>query len=128
MSKYQNSYDKTHWKYALKVLKYLYLTKNLNLHYNRNENCNILDCYVGADHAGDSVDTKSTSGYVIRFFGNVIDWKSCEQKCVTKASTYAEYVALSEAVSEIKFVMELIKFLTLNCMILLRFMKIIPEQ
>ena len=100
LSRYQNCYDKTHWKYALRVLKYLYLTKNLNLHYNRNGNCDILDCYVDADHAGDSVDRKSTSGYVIRFFGNVIDWKSCKQKCVTKASTYAEYVSLSEAVSE----------------------------
>ena len=58
----------------------------------------------------------------------MIDWKSRKQKCVTKASTYATYVALSEVVSEIKFVIELIKSLTLNCMILLRFMKIIQEQ
>ena len=95
-------------------MKYLYLTKDLNLHYNRNENCNILDCYVDADHAGDSVDIKSTSGYAIRFFRNVIDWKSRKQKCVTKASTYADYVALSEAVSEIKFVIELIKFFNIE--------------
>ena len=113
-SRYQNSYDKTHWKYALKVLKYLFLTKDLNLHYNRNENCDILDCYVDADHARDNVDRKSTSGYAIRFFGNVIDCKPRKQKCVTKASTYAEYLALSEAVSEIKFVIELIKFFNIE--------------
>ena len=40
----------------------------------------------------------------------MIDWKSRKERCVTEASTYAEYVALSEAVSEIKFVIELIKF------------------
>ena len=113
LSRYQNSYDKTHWKYALRVLKYQYLTKDLNLHYNRNENCDILDCYVDADHAGDSVDRKFTSSYAIRFFGNVIDWKLRKQNCVTKASTYAEYVALTETVSEIKFV-ELIKFFNIE--------------
>ena len=34
-------------------------------------------------------------------FGNVIHWKSGKQGSVTKSSTAAEYVALSEAVSEI---------------------------
>lgn len=48
------------------------------------------------------MDRESTSGYVIRLFGNVIYWNSRKQKSVTKASTYGEYVALPEAVSEIK--------------------------
>ena len=57
------------------------------------------------------MDNISTSGYVIKVFGNVIDWKSRKQRTVTKASTYAEYVALSVAVDEVKFVVELMK----NC-------------
>ncbi|XP_068990370.1 copia protein isoform X2 [Neodiprion pinetum] len=97
LSRYQNEYNETHWKYAMRVLKYLYLTKNLKLNYNRNKNSEIIDCFVDADWAGDIIDRKSTSGYVIRLFGNVIDWKSRKQKGVTKASTYAEYIALSEA-------------------------------
>ena len=80
----------------------------MSLQYKKNENYDLIDCFVDADWAGDNVDRKSTSGYVIRLFGNVIDWKSRKQKCVTKASTYAEYVTLSEAVSEIKFIKELI--------------------
>jgi len=98
VSRFQNCYDKTHWKYALRILKYLYQTKNLRLNYKRNKNCDI-DCYVDADWAGDTIDRKSTSGYAIKLFGNVIDWRSRKQKCVTKASTYAEYVALSEVMS-----------------------------
>lgn len=109
LSRYQNCYNHTHWKYALRVLKYLYLTKDLSLHYKRKENCNSIDCYEDADWAGDHLDRKSTSGYVIRCFGNAIDWKSRKQKCVTKASTYAEYVALSEVVSEIEYIRELLK-------------------
>lgn len=93
----------------MQILKYLNLTKDLKLTYKRNDNSEIIDCYVDADWAGDHLDRKSTTGYVIRLFGNVIYWKSRKQKCVTKASTYAEYVALSEAVSELKFVKELLK-------------------
>ena len=91
----------------------MYLTKGLNLQYKRNKNCELIDCYVDADWAGDNIDRKSTSGYIIRVFGNVIDWKSRKQ-CVKKASTYAEYVALSEAVSEVKFIKELINIFDLK--------------
>lgn len=101
LSRFQNSYNETHYKYALRILKYLYLTKNLKLTYSKNKNVEILDCFVDSDWAGDHVDRKSTSGYVVRLFGNVIFWKSKKQNSVTKASTFAEYVALSEAVTEI---------------------------
>lgn len=109
LSRFQNCYTETHWKYALRILKYLHATKELCLKYKRNENCDLVECYVDADWAGDNIDRKSTSGYVIKLFGNVIEWKSRKQKCITKASTYAEYVALSEAVSELKFIKELLK-------------------
>ena len=109
LSRYQNSYNETHWKYALRILKYLYLTKDLTMNYKRNVNCKSIDCYVDVDWAGDNVDRKSASGYVIKVFGNVIDWKSRKQRAVTKASTYAEYVALSKVVSEVKFVLDLMK-------------------
>ena len=79
------------------------------MNYRRNVNCKTIDCCVDADWAGDNVDRKSTSEYVIRVFGNVIDWNLRKQKTVTNASTYAEYIALSEAVSEVKFVVELMK-------------------
>lgn len=115
LSRFQNCYNETHFKYALRILKYLYLTKDLKLIYTGNYDSEIIDCYVDSDWAGDNLDRKSTTGYVIRLFGNVIYWKSRKQKCVTKASTYAEYVALSEAVSELKFVRELIKMFNVNC-------------
>ena len=79
------------------------------LNYKRTENCEIVDYYVNSDWAGDNIDRKSTSGYVIRLLGNVIEWKSRKQKCVTKASTYAEYVPLSKVVSELKYVKEVLK-------------------
>lgn len=114
LSRFQNCYNESHYKYALRILKYLYLTRDLKLTFNKNENVAILDCYVDADWAGDIVDRKSTSGYIIRLFGNAIHWKSKKQNSVTKATTFAEYVALSEAVSEIKVVLEILEVFNIN--------------
>lgn len=36
LSRYQSCYDKTHFKYALRVLNYLYLTIDLKLTYTKN--------------------------------------------------------------------------------------------
>lgn len=116
LSRFQNNYDQTHFQYALRILKYLYLTKELNLVYNGNYvNTEVIDCFVDANWAGDNIDRKSTTGYVIRVIGNVVQWKSRKQKSVTKASTFADYVALSEAVSEIKFIKELVKVFDGEC-------------
>ena len=104
LSRYQNCHNQTHFKYVLRILKYLYLTKDSNLCYRRNGNVGIINFYVDTDWAGDNIDRKSTTGYLISLYGNVIDWKSRKQKCVTKASTYAEYIVLSEAVSELNYV------------------------
>ncbi|KAK9687233.1 Reverse transcriptase (RNA-dependent DNA polymerase) [Popillia japonica] len=109
LSRFQNCYNETHFKYALRVLKYLYLTKNVKLTYNKNDKVDILDCLVDADWAGDTVDRKSTSRYIIRLFGNTIYWKSRKQNSVTKSSTFAEYVALSEAVTDNDFIYEMLK-------------------
>ena len=104
LSRFQNGYDNTHYKYALRVLKYLVLTKDLKLKFTRSLDIKIIDCYVDADWAGDVADRKSTTGYIIRLYGNVIFWKSRKQNSVTKSSTAAEYVALSECVSELRVV------------------------
>ena len=82
----------------------MYYTKGLKLEFKINLKADILDCYVDADWAGDIIDRKSTTRYVIRMYGNTVYWKSKKQNIVTKSSTEAEYVALSICVSEIKLV------------------------
>lgn len=108
LSRYQSCYNQTHYKYAMRVLKYLYKTKDLKLTYYDNLDAEILDCMVDSDYAGDNVDRKSTTGFIIRMFGNLIFWKTRKQNTVTKCSTFAEYIALSEAVTEIIFIRNLL--------------------
>ena len=80
----------------------------MKLRYKKIDSADILECYVDADWAGDCIDRKSTTGYIVRLFGNVIHWKSRKQGSVTKSSTAAEYVALSEAVSEYLLIRDLL--------------------
>lgn len=49
LSRFQNDCDESHFKYALRILKYLYRTKNLKLSYYKNDKNEILDCFVAAD-------------------------------------------------------------------------------
>ena len=109
LSRFQGSYDHTHFKYAPRILKYLYSTKDLKLTYTKDYNKEILDCIVDADWAGDCNDRKSTTGYVLRLFKNVIYWKSRKQSTVAKSSTLAEYIALSEAVTDVSFIRNMLK-------------------
>ena len=108
LSRYQSCYDSTHFKYAMRVLKYLYKTKDMKLIYYDNLESETLDCMVDSDYAGDNIDRKSTTGFVIRLYGNLIFWKTHKQNTVTKCSTFAEYTAMSEAVTEILFVKNLL--------------------
>lgn len=108
LSRYQSCYDRTHYKYAMRILKYLYKTKDLKLTYYDNVNTEILDCMVDSDYAGDNTDRKSTTGFIIRLYGNLIFWKTHKQSTVTKCSTFAEYIAMSEAVTEVLFIRNLL--------------------
>ena len=57
----------------MRVLCYLYQTRHLSLIYNfENKNNEILDSFVDTDWAGDHTDRKSTSGYLIRLYNNLI--------------------------------------------------------
>jgi len=47
-------------------------------------------------------------------YGNVVYWKTRKQGSITKSSTHAEYVALSESVSEIKVIENLLKDFQVN--------------
>jgi hypothetical protein len=60
--------------------------------------------YSDSDWAGDKETRRSISGYIIFVMNCPILWRSKQQDSVTLSSTEAEYVALSEAAKEIKFV------------------------
>ena len=104
LSRFQSCSE--HYKYALRILIYLHHTKDLFLFYSGGELA--IDCFVDADFAGDMNDRKSTSGFIIRVYGNAVLWKLIKQGAVTSASTHAEYYAIADTIQEVKWLIGLL--------------------
>lgn len=72
LSRIQNCYDETHFKYALRILKYLYATRNLKRTYTLSISVDVMDCSADADRAVERNDRKPTAGDVIRMYGDKV--------------------------------------------------------
>ena len=98
------------YKELLRIIKYVLDTKQLGLKLKptgeRNEPWQ-MECFTDSDYAGDPVSRRSVTGYIIYILGVPICWKSSSQKSVTLSSCEAEWVALSEAVKDIIFIINL---------------------
>ena len=68
----------------------------------------IIVAYSDSDFGGDKETRISVAGFILYLMGVPISWRSKGQKSVTLSSSEAEYVALSEAAKEIKFVYQLL--------------------
>ena len=68
-----------------------------------------IELFSDSDYAGDKEKRISVSGFILYFMGVPVLWRSKGQRSVTLSSSEAEYVALSEAAKEIKFIYQLLK-------------------
>jgi len=62
--------------------------------------------FSDSDYAGDAETRISVTGFCVFLMGVPISWKSRAQRSVTLSSSEAEFVALSEAAKEIKFIVQ----------------------
>jgi len=65
--------------------------------------------FSDSDWAGDKDNRRSINGFIIFLCGVPIVWRSKQQKTVALSSSEAEFVAISEAVKEILFVLQLLR-------------------
>jgi len=65
--------------------------------------------FCDSDYAGDADTRISVTGYCLFLMGVPVSWKSRSQKSVTLSSSEAEFVALSEAAKEVKFVVQVLQ-------------------
>ena len=70
--------------------------------------------YTDSDYAGDKETRISVTGYILFFMGIPIIWKSKSQRSITLSSSEVEYVALSDAAKDIKFVYQLLHSIGVN--------------
>ena len=68
-----------------------------------------IETFCDSDFAGDKETRISIAGYVIYLCGVAISWRSKAMRHVTLSSSEAEYVSLSEAAKEVKFIVQVIE-------------------
>ena len=79
-----------------------------------------------SDFASDKEARISVFGYIIYFCGIPIAWRSKGMKSVVLSTPEAEYMALSEVVKELKFIVQLLQ--TMNIEVETYFMWTMLEQ
>lgn len=98
VSRFLNNPGVDHWNAAKRIMKYLQGTKDMTIRY-KAELIELV-VYSDADFAGDYDTRRSTTGYVSLLANGPVSWCSRRQKCVTRSTTEAEYIAASDAASE----------------------------
>lgn len=88
-----------HWRAAIHVLRYLNTTKSLRLKLGSDKG-NSLHGFSDSDWASTTEDRRSTTGWIFRYGGGAVSWKSRRQPTVALSSTEGEYMAISDATRE----------------------------
>ena len=104
-------------------IKYALDTQNIRLKFKPQHNNNKqweLNAYSNADFAGDKDTHISVTGYVVYIMNVPVCWRSHGQKCVMLLTTEAEYVACSEVVKEILFILHLLRHLQVKIQLPIR--------
>ena len=102
-ARFQACPKESHLSAVKRIFRYLINTKNVGLWYPR-DNCFDLVGFSDADHAGNQLDRKSTSG-TCQFLGNsLVSWFSKKQNCVALSTAESEYVAAGSCVAQILWI------------------------
>jgi len=105
LSRKIRSPDGDDWVAAKRVLRYLAGTIDDGITYGGegHQEAELGPAFSDSDWAGDQVQRKSTSGYVVKMNGGPVIWGSRKQKTFATSSAEAEYYALGEVFKEVLF-------------------------
>lgn len=98
LSSFMDCYTSVHWHAALRVVRYLKGTRDLQLVLGGD--CISLAGYSDSDYANCLDTRRSVMGYSYNLGLGAISWASRKQKTVSLSSCEAEYIAVSEAGKE----------------------------
>ena len=96
-----------HLKEMYRVIRYVLDTKEYGLKFYPKRCTSTIQAFSDSDSAGNKETRRSVYGYFMYFCGIPIAWKSKGMRSVVLSTTEAEYIALSEVVKEIKFIIQL---------------------
>ena len=105
-----------HLKEMYKLIRFVLSTKDYGLKFKLIKSIRKwgLKALSDSDFASDEDTRISIYGYVIYFCGIPIAWRSKGMKSVELSTTEAEYMALSEVVKELKFIVQLLQTMNIT--------------
>jgi hypothetical protein len=111
LSCFVNNPAKIHYMAAKRVLRYLQGTKDMELTYRRDEKGINITAVSDADWAGNTDNSKSTSGYAVKLNTNsaAISWNSKQQNTIALSTAEAELTACKMAVQEVMYIQGLLE-------------------
>jgi hypothetical protein len=114
LARFNQNPSNFHHEAVDRVIKYLYSTKNLCIRYGHDNSSESFICAGDSSFADNTLDRKSSQGYIMILFGGAIGWRANKQNTVTTSSTEAELLALSQTAKEGIFMSRLFKALSLE--------------
>ena len=108
LSRHQIAPTKLEWAMIKRVMQYLSGTKHYGLTYVAKSEGLVV--YSDAS-LGDSKNLLTTSGFVIKLYGDSVAWRTHKQTSVGLSTFEAEYVAMSEACQDLMSLHNSIKFI-----------------
>ena len=109
LSKTMDAPAPAHLKELYKLVRFVLSTKDYGLKFKLIKSIRkwVLNALSDSDFASDKEMRISVFGYVIYFCGIPIAWRSKGMKSIVLSTTEAEYMALSEVVKELIFIVQL---------------------
>ena len=116
LSKTMDAPAPVHLKEMYKVIRHVLSTKGYGLKFELRKDIIkwALKALSDSDFASDKETRISVFGYIIYFCGIPIAWRSKGMKSVVLSTTEAEYMALSEVVKELKFIVQLLQTMNIE--------------
>jgi hypothetical protein len=117
LSKVMDGATEGQWKELRRLLKFVIDTKWRGLQIKPRLNDDEvwrIQAFSDSDYCADKETRRSVTGFIVYLLGVPISWKSKGQRGVVLSSTEAEYVAVSETVREIKFVIQILESMMLQ--------------
>ena len=106
LSRYTHNPSKEHWIALERVFKYLRGTSDYSLIYKGFPA--VIEGYSDAKWITDSLDIKSTTGYIFVLGGAAVSWGSKKQTIISRSTMEAELIALDTTCTEAEWIKNLL--------------------
>jgi len=114
LSRFNQRPGQYHHDAADRLIRYLYRTRHFCIQYGHQSTVTSFICASDASFADNTIDRKSSQGYVMKLFGGPVAWRANKQDTVTTSSTEAELLAISQTAKEAMYLSRLFRALSLE--------------